>query len=149
MSARVLRLELAVHAHATEDEEAVVKALLNLIPPGLRGSARVSRQRLRGHYMNPITRMTLSLEGKAAEEALRWMGGLMSEGEKELLWMELGQRYDESSGRLYLRFSKQDAYLGRARLGAGDDVVRVVVVFRGSPSIREVEEKLRELGLLH
>ncbi len=149
MRVKLLRVELAVHAHATEDEEAVKRALLNLLPPELRGRARLRTQRLRGHYLNPITRMTLSIEGRGAEEVLRWIAGIMDEGEKELLWMELDQRYDESTGRLYLRFSKQDAYMGRARLGAGDDVVRAVIVFQGAPAREEVVEKLRELGVLH
>ena len=145
---KVKSLELAVHAHATEDVDKVLEALKRLIPEELRGKARVSRLQLEGHHGNPITRIQVVLEDADAEKAVRHIASLMDEREKLVLDTSFEARYDERSGRLYLRFSKQDAYLGRLRFMDGDDVIRVVIGFRGSPDARKARRIARELGLL-
>ena len=145
---RIVRVELAVHAHATEDPDRVMAAVFNLVPEGLRDRARVESQVLEGHYNNPITRIVVRFEGSDAEELLRSLAGRFEETEKRVLATMVERRYDERAGRLYLRLDKQEAYLGRVRLAEGDDVVHVMVSFRGSPKPGKVLEILRELGLL-
>ncbi len=145
---RVRNLELAVHAHATEDEGKVLEALLRLVPEDVRARARVEKSSLEGHHGNPIVRLRLILEGEDAEKTVRHIAGLLDETDKMILDTSFEQRYDERSGRLFLRFSKQDAYLGRLRLMDGDDVVRVVIGFRGSPRTEKAKRIARELGLL-
>ncbi len=145
---RVRSVELATHAHATEDVSRVAKALLNLLPPEIRENVRPRSSTLEGHHGNPIVRIEVSLSDDAAEEAVRWIGGRLSESDKLLLDTSFESRYDERHGRLFLRFSKQDAYLGRIRLMDGDDVVRVVIGFRGSPSVEKARRIAKELGLL-
>ncbi len=145
---RPVRLELAAHAHATEDEGRVRRALLNLVPPELRGRAELERVVVEGHYSNPIVRLTLRLEGEDAVAALRHLASALDEYEKRLLDATLESRYDGREGRLYVRLSKQEAYLGRVRIFEGDDVVRMVVVFQGAPGVDEVRRALREVGLL-
>ncbi len=144
----VRSLELAVHAHATEDESKVLGALLNLLPEDVRGRVEARRSVLEGHHGNPIVRLELVLQGEDAEKAVRYIASRMDEADRRLLDASFEARYDERSGRLFLRFSKQDAYLGRLRLMDGDDVVRVVVGFRGSPDARKARRYARELGLL-
>jgi RNA binding exosome subunit len=144
----IVAVEITVHAHATEDVGRVRAAVENLLPPELRGKVRFEEQHLEGHHGNPITRMKVRLTGANAERFLLHVAGMLSDAEKKVLESLFESRYDRRSGRLYLRFSKQDAYLGEARLYDGDDVVHVVVVFRGSPAPREAMETLRRLGLL-
>ncbi len=148
MPTRLLRVEMAVHAHATEDEEKVLTAVMGLVPPELRGRVNVRREVLEGHYSNPITRIVVRVEGRDAEETVRYIGSRLSDAERTVLASTLESRYDARAGRLYLRFSKQEAYLGRLRLYEGDDVVRVTLVFRGSPRLEEVAEELRRLGMV-
>ena len=145
---RVKSVELAVHAHATEDVGKVLEAVERLIPKELRGKARVSRVSLEGHHGNPITRIEVVLEDEDAEKTVRHIASLMDDREKLVLDTSFEARYDERSGRLYLRFSKQDAYLGRLRFMDGDDVVRVVIGFRGAPDSRKARRIAKELGLL-
>ncbi len=144
---RIVRVDLTAHAHATEDVNRVRRALLNLLPSELRGKANVSIESLTGHYSNPITRLSLSVVGDDAEKVLHNILSSLSRGDKYALLASLESRYDERSGRLYIRLGKQEAYLGRVRLAEGDDVVRLVVVFQGTPSLEKVVEKLRGLGL--
>ncbi len=148
MKARVVRVELAAHAHATESVEKVEKALVNLVPPEARPRVKIVKSVMEGHYSNPITRITAVVEGGDAEALLRHLASMLDEREKAVLEATLESRYDEREGRLYIRLGKQEAYLGKARLLEGDDVVRLVVVFQGSPRLSEVRELLRSLGVL-
>lgn len=137
-----------MHAHATEDVERVKQALLNLLPDCVRGKAVFSEAVVEGHYSNPIRRMTVHISGEDAIKVLEYLGSKLDDIEKSALMASLDLRYDEKEGRLYMRFSKQDAFLGRVKLYDGDDVVRVVVVFRGSPRLEDVKHILEEVGLL-
>jgi len=145
---RVLRVELAVHAHATEDPARVRQALLNLVPEAIRGRVRLEESVVEGHYSNPIRRIVARLEGPEAEEFLRGLASRLDEAERKVLRFMLESRYDEKSGRFYLRLGKQDAYLGEVRFVDGDDVVHVVIVLRGSPRLEKAMKVLEELGLL-
>ena len=145
---RILRIELATHAHATEDLNKVRKALLYLIPEGLHEKTNIREVTMQGHYSNPITRLVVEFEGVEAERVVEHIAGLLDDYEKSILRSTLDQRYERKSGGLYIRFSKQDAYLGRLRVYEGDDVIRMVVVFRGSPSLKEVDKLLQEKGLI-
>ncbi len=145
---RIVRVELAAHAHATEDPDRVEKALLNLVPDGLKNRVKIERKVLEGHYNNPITRIVARLEGRDAEEFVKGLGEMLNEQDKRILSALFESRYDERSGRLFIRFSKQDAYMGEIRLHDGDDVVHVVIQLRGAPRLRKAEEILREAGLL-
>ncbi len=144
----VVGVEITVHAHATEDVGRVKAALEALLPEELRGKVEYEEQLLEGHHGNPITRIRVRVRGDDAVRVLEHIASRLSDAEKKALSSLLELRYDERAGRLYLRFSKQDAYLGEVRLYDGDDVIHVVVVFRGSPKLRDVEARLRELGLL-
>ena len=146
---RIVRLEFSAHAHATEDEDKVVKAVLNLIPKNLQREVKIEKSVAEGHYSNPITRFSLSIDdSNKIAQILRYIGLRMSDLDREALTSTLDMKYDERSGRLYIRFSKQDAYLGNVKIMEGDDVVRLVIVFRGSPSLKSVRDFLRKTGLL-
>jgi len=145
---QILRIEFSVHAHATEDVDRVKQALLNLLPEQVRGKVVFSEAVVEGHYSNPIRRITVNVSGNDAVKVLEYLGSKLDDVEKRALAVSLDLRYDEKEGRLYMRFSKQDAFLGRVKLYDGDDVVRVVVVFRGSPRLEDVKRVLEEVGLL-
>jgi len=145
---RILRIEFSVHAHATEDVERVKQALLNLLPEHVREKVAFSEAVVEGHYSNPIRRMSVHISGEDAIKVLEYLGSKLDDIEKRALAVSLDLRYDKKEGRLYIRFNKQDAFLGRIKLYDGDDVIRVVVVFRGSPKLEDVKRVLEEVGLL-
>ncbi len=140
MTIKVVRVELTSHAHATEDVNKVLKAVLTLVPPSVRGRAKIQKETLEGHYSNPITRITVTLLGNDAIETVKYMLSATDKTSISLLSSSLDLKYDSRSGKLYLRFDKQEAYLGRLRLTDGDDVVRVVIVFQGRPSITDIRK---------
>ncbi|ABM80414.1 RNA-binding domain-containing protein [Hyperthermus butylicus] len=145
---RVVGVEISVHAHATEDVGRVKQAVLNLLPESVHDKAVFEEQVLEGHHGNPITRIRLRLRDRDAEEFIKHLASMLSDTEKRVLRAMLGDRYDERQGRMYIRLSKQDAFLGDARLYDGDDVVHIVIILRGSPKLEEVARVLGELGLL-
>ena len=145
---RVVGVEISVHAHATENVDRVKQAVLNLLPEDMRGRASFEEQVLEGHHGNPITRIRLRLRDRDAEEFIKRLASMLSDTEKRVLRAMLSDRYDERQGRIYVRLSKQDAFLGEARLYDGDDVVHIVVILRGSPKLEEATRVLSELGLL-
>lgn len=119
-------VELSVISYATEDEEKVERALLNLMPPDF--DAKVTRQRLKGYYNDPITRILVKVtKRKEASQVMRQIVGLISTLDQSKLLNEIEKRTDDT-GSLYLRFDKQRTLNGAAVLNELDPV-RVKIKF--------------------
>ena len=119
-------VELSVISYATEDEEKVEKALRNLMPPEFDG--KVTRQRLKGYYNDPITRILVKVtKRKEASRVMRQILGLISTLDQSRLLDEIEKRTDDT-GSLYLRFEKQRALSGVAVLNESNPV-RVKIKF--------------------
>ncbi|MFP3045534.1 MAG: RNA-binding domain-containing protein [Thermocladium sp.] len=119
------RLEVETHAHATEDLGKVIQALNNLV-----GQVTYETIQVQGHYGNPITVVKAAIE-KASSECLdvvvKRLLSMLSDADRQLLLLSLDERMD--GDKLYLRFNKQSAYRGLARLDDGGDVIKVVIHF--------------------
>jgi RNA binding exosome subunit len=119
-------VELSVISYATEDEEKVERALRNLMPPEF--DAKVTRQRLKGYYNDPITRILVKvMKRKEATRVMRQILGQISTLDQTRLLDEIEKRTDDR-GSLYLRFEKQRALSGAAVLNENDPV-RVKIKF--------------------
>ena len=147
MPVKVKSLELIANCHATEDVSKVKQAMLNLIPEKLRSKVGFTQSVLRGHYGNPITRIVLYMKNKDAEETLKHIASKMSDIDKRILKTSLDLRTEAS--KLYLRFSKQEAYLGNMVLEDSDDIVRAIVTFKGvRGKSKSIEEYLESIGMI-
>ncbi len=146
-SPRIVAVEIAIHAHATEDLDKVKHSLANIIPENIRSSVKTKLRYLKGHYGNPIARITTRIEKKSALEFVKSIVSRMDENERRILSLYISSRYDRKQGRLFLRFSKQDAFRGYLRIMEGDDVIKVTIVFAGSPSLDEVKQFFEGLGV--
>jgi RNA binding exosome subunit len=119
-------VELSVISYATEDEEKVERALRNLMPPEF--DAKVTRQRLKGYYNDPITRILVKvMKRKEATRVMRQILGQISTLDQIRLLDEIEKRTDDR-GSLYLRFEKQRALSSVAVLNENDPV-RVKIKF--------------------
>lgn len=147
MSVKVKSLELVANCHATEDVLKVKQAMLNFIPEKLRSKVEFTQSVFRGHYGNPITRIVLYMKNKDAEETLKHIASKMNDIDKRILRTSLNLRIEAS--KLYLRFSKQDAYLGNMVLEDSDDVVKAIVTFKGiRDKSKSIEKYLENIGMI-
>ncbi len=146
-SARVLWINLETFAHTTEDTEKVLKAFSFLLPEGL--EKLVSKEKVLGHYHNEIIIYKVKITHKKnIEEYLSSLSERMNENDKKLLFELFDKRLDDS-GILYLRFDKQEAFLGRLKLSEGEDVIRIRIKFSSYPLSRElIQESCLSYGLM-
>ncbi len=132
------RVEVQVHAHATEDLEKVKEAVRRLLGVS---ELEFTELRARGHHGNPITTLIATLKGKEAERVAKKLLSDMDNFDFDILKRELEIRSEKS--KLYLRFDKQKALLGKVEMSSGSDVIRVVVVFKGRKVSEDLLEELR------
>ncbi len=142
---KVKSLEVFASCHATENLDKVKKAMLHIVPKELREKVVFEEKTLKGHYGNPIVRLSFKLKGLDAEKTLKYIAESLDEVSKRLLGASLSLRVETS--KLYLRFSKQEAFLGRVILEDSDDIVKVVISF-STKRTESLEQYLKELGLI-
>lgn len=142
----VASVEIETFAHATEDGEKVLKAILNLVPENIRERLKdnVLYLNLQGHHGNPITLYRLKVKGEHAQMIVKNLFSNMESFDSRLILSSLEERSDESS--IYLRLDKQYAYLGVFKLLQGDDIIKLRICFL--PHIRGVEKIRRALSAL-
>jgi len=130
--------------HATEDSTKVLSALSNLFPPGF--SKRFEITTAKGHFGNEIKIFSMKARGIShAESFLKSVLGRLSRGDR----LSLREGFDlhlDHSGRLHLRFDKQEAFNGLLVLGSRD-AIKAEVSFesRGTPSSLLREKVARDL----
>ena len=124
------RAEISVFAHATEDPEKVEKAVRNLVH-ALGRDVQFALGEMYGHHGNPILRFEAELTlREEALGALRMLLSRLSSIDEDLLRREFREHLDAKSG-LYLRFDKQQAFLGKVSLGSDNPIsVRVRLGFQ-------------------
>ncbi len=127
----ISKITARVYVHATEDKDKVMRALMNVFPEHVKDKISVREERYEGHYGNPIVVLEAVIDDpKAAEEAFKGILDKLDDVDRRYLAASLDDRVDKS-GSLYLRISKQHAYKGELKILESDDVIKVIVSFRG------------------
>lgn len=144
---RINYIELKTYVHATEDEKKVLDALFRIIPIEYKDRIKINKQIVKGYYGNPITIIQIILRSKPAVELLKKLGSLLDDVEKSVLKASFNLRYDSRSNRFFIRLDKQDLYRGKAVISDGDDVVHIMISFRGKGGVDEIINLFRELGI--
>lgn len=144
MKTKVSQIELEAFCHATEDEDKVIAALLNLVPKDLREKAKrkIKVSRLKGYHGNPIKILKLRLSKPG--EAGRTLTHILTSMERDdVLYIlnTINERVESS--HLYIRIDKQTAYLGLPRPLTGDDVVKVKVTLSGAANPKDFVNYLK------
>jgi len=121
--------EISAFSHSTEDEVKVQRAVLNTLPQELWNVVRFSSQTVKGHYNDRITVLKVKLGGEGQRLAYHLLGHFSPLDRRKFL-EELSDMVD-SSGNLYLRLNKQEAFLGNIELG-GSDLIRIKLKFKSS-----------------
>jgi len=114
-------LELEVYVHATEDESKVMKAIGNIVPKDLYEKIRFDKVKARGHYGNQITIIKAEVKIDDMKALSRYILDKMESYDREYLYKSL-DRFMDHTGTVYLRFDKQNAYLGKVMLRTDDPI---------------------------
>ena len=145
----VSHIEVSTFCHATEDCSRVDQALKNLFPIEYRDSIKVEYNRREGFYGNPIVVMNCRVEDKThVEELIKYITTNLSSIEKSIIKATLELRYDPSTKRLVIRFSKQDLFLGSMKILDSDDIVKLVLCFKNVRKMDDLLEYLKNIGLI-
>jgi len=136
--------KIAVHVHATEEEDKVLHAVKRLLPDI---DIKMTKEVFTGYFGNKIIRFEGVVNKPKITKMLftnlfRKIKGIIYPG-----WII--ERFDEKNKSLYIRIDKQAAYLGEIRLGWGDDIIHITFKFPGYLRIKGEDlekeiEKLRE-----
>lgn len=138
-------IEIRVFAHATEDAEKVLAAVRNTLLEELGESLVFKRTALAGHHGNPIVLFEAKLEDRQLLPlAMQRIGSRLTSLDKQTLDDELKLHLEK--GNLYLRFDKQQAFLGELRFSSNDPI-HFKVHFKNKTA-EEIVAICRELGLL-
>ncbi len=146
MRAAFAWFELRAHCHATEDEEKVAK-VLDFLSPGV----RPAKVRAEGFYRNPILVFTARTD---SQRLIKGFWRLLDEGGLIPAILDNGGQMIDDEGIIHMRMGKQEAYLGKAALAEGEDVVAVRVKVIKYPSQRGslldiAKESIMELTRRH
>ena len=122
-----------------------MSAVRNMLPVELGEIAVFKKTGLTGHHGNPITLIEVELaDRQLLLGLLRKIGSCLTALDKETLSREMSLHLEK--GNLYLRFDKQQAFLGKLRF-TSNDPIHVKVHFRNKTA-DEIFEVCREAGLL-
>ncbi len=143
-------VRLTTFIHATEDEDKVLEAIGTLIPEEVDEEDVIfDIAETSGYFGNPIKVVNVEIKrSKAVRAFLRELRELLSEDDRRYLLENLDEKVDEE-GTLYIRFSKQKAYLGELEIDEGEDVIQVRIKVKAFPMrkeavIKAVKEWLEE-----
>jgi len=141
----VTHIDVRVFAHATEDEEKVLSAVRNTLPPQVSENIVFKKSNLSGHHGNPITLFEAKIKEKEHVKAfLERLASGLSILDKEILGGEIEQHIER--GCLYIRLDKQAAYLNEFRLGTTDPI-HFKIHFKKS-TMKEIVDVCRSIGII-
>ncbi|MBX5321486.1 MAG: RNA-binding domain-containing protein [Candidatus Bathyarchaeota archaeon] len=141
----VTHINIRVFAHATEDEDKVLSAVRNTLPPQISENITFKKSNLTGHHGNPIVLLEAKIKEKDHVEALlKKLASGLNGLDKEVLNSEIEQHIEK--GCLYIRLDKQSAYLNEIRLFATDPI-HFRIHFKKS-NMKEILEICRKIGII-
>mgnify|MGYP001199309363 CR=1 FL=1 len=115
-------VEIRVLAHATEDQDKVLKAFKEVISETALEELKIIREKLVGHYKNPIELMHVKVHSKSlANEIVVNIFSKLARHEYTSL-LEMVENRLDNRGALFLRLDKQAAYCGKLQFSDSDPV---------------------------
>ena len=131
-------VEISSIIHATEDLNKVEKAIRNIFPEEF-ANEPYEKSDLMGYHRNPIVTLRTFIREKAKEIAfLKNILCKLEADDKACLSSEF-KNYIDSKGNFYLRLDKQEAFLGKIKLGF-DDTIHIKVKLGLTPiTLEELE----------
>jgi RNA binding exosome subunit len=138
-------VNIRVFVHATEEQERVFQAVRNTLPVELGEGLVFKKTECTGHHGNPITLVEVELaDRQSLMGVFQKIGQSLTSLDKEALNTEFEQHLEK--GNLYLRFDKQEAFLGEFRFSSVDPI-HFKIHFRNKTA-EEIFAICKDAGLL-
>lgn len=143
----LLSVDLSAIVHATEDIAKVEQSMRSLAECVSKTEVSFTRRYVRGHHGNMIATVSTRVSSKeVSNETLRLLSSKLSDEDRHYLSRDLPNCMDDE-GNLYLRFDKQEAYLGSVTLHQGDPI-RMKLKFSSMHKPETIATVCRESGLI-
>ncbi|KON28012.1 hypothetical protein AC481_03075 [miscellaneous Crenarchaeota group archaeon SMTZ-80] len=146
---RVTKIITSCFINATEREEKVTDALMNLFPEELKEKIKIKKTNLEGHYGNPITILDAEIDDKKLIDLfIKHLSGLLGATEKKELTREFENHLDDKSN-FYIRLDKQIAYMKKFCFQQ-QDPIKIKIKLKKSKRLPKeiVFEYYQRIGLL-
>lgn len=141
----VAYVDIGFFAHATEDENKVLRAVRNLLPSVQAEDVVFEKSSLRGHHGNPIVLFEAKIKDKAVVRAVvERLASNLSPLDKETLLGEIGLHLEK--GSFFVRLDKQAAFEGSFKLATADPIRFRLRFKKNRPE--DVVAICREIGML-
>jgi RNA binding exosome subunit len=138
-------VDMRAFAHATEDLDKVRTAIRNTLPNESIDTIVFKKNSLTGHHGNPIVLFETRIKERNVVQAVfEKLSSGLSILDKGLLSGEITQHLEK--GNLYIRLSKQSAYLNELKLSSTDPI-HLKIHFKKHRS-EEIVDICRKFGLL-
>jgi RNA binding exosome subunit len=147
VSTPFLSAHLSGIGHATEDIQKVEQAT-RFIGELISGTqVNLARQYMKGHHGNMIATISAKLAGKTLlPNMLQVLSERLSESDKQFLGSNIESCIDKE-GNLYLRFDKQEAFLGTVK-SYQVDPIRMKLKFVSGYDSDRIVDLCRKSGLV-
>lgn len=134
-------IEISSIIHATEDLDKVMKAIRNTLPEEF-ADEEYEKSNLLGYHRNPIITLKIFIRERVKEIAfLKNILGRLEADDRACLSLKF-KDYMDSKGNFYLRLDKQEAFLGKIKLGFVD-IIHIKVKLDFTPiTLEELEINL-------
>lgn len=118
----VLSFQVSLIVHATEDITKVIRAVRNLVPETIGDNLNMMRTQLQGYHKNPIIRLETSVtEPVLMRATLKHVLETLNKNDRAFLTLTFKDHINGKKN-LFLRFNKQDAFLGKTSLCTADPI---------------------------
>ena len=138
-------IDIRFCAYATEDIDKVLKAVNNIFPEEQTEELTFKKNKVEGHYRNPITFFETRIKDKKIIKVLiENLSANLSSLDKTELARTINRCFEK--GSLYLRIDKQAAFQRKIKL-VKSDPIRIRIRFRKN-KIEDVTKICRQIGML-
>lgn len=145
VKSKISYVNLSFFAHATEDQDKVLTAAKNILPPKYSDKISFSKSKLKGEYGNPIFFFKTQIrDPEITESLLLNIFFNLPIIDKEDLLRHLNLHL--SKGSLYIRLDKQEAFRGKFKICKADPI-RIHIRFKTS-KVEEIREICKSAGLM-
>jgi len=142
-------VEITALCHATEDCTRVEYSMKTLLPEDLRPKMAPTVKYEKGYFGNPIAVLSIRVDDPSIVSTIvKYVASRLDEGEKRILKITSGLRYDPGDRKFTIRFSKQSLLQNKLQILDTDDVVKFTIYLKNIKKQREVDEFLRSTGLI-